>query len=172
MYSMNKKNIVLLYSYSMPKQFSHITIENIPLVLSHFTSTPSNRKNSTPLLRPYAQTVFKYVPRCANQHNSRIMHFCVFKIDLWNKISNFKHLQKINESTEWSKISIRAVFWHYECNKRFVFAKFKSCIFEKWSKCGRNLSFFSTVVCSYMVPNSMSTQASNDVIFGNLSSVL
>ena len=36
----------------------------------------------------------------------------------------------INEGTEWSKIFIRAVFWHYECKKRFLFAKFKN--FEKW----------------------------------------
>ena len=37
--------------------------------------------------------------------------------------------------TECSKMSIRAVFWHYEYNKRFVFAKFKSCIFvsSKWT---------------------------------------
>ena len=89
----------------------------------------------------------KYMPRCENPRNSRIFHFCVIKIDLWSKFSNFKHLQKINEGPEWSKISIRAVFWHYECSKRFVIAKFKSGIFEKWPKCGRNLSFFSTVPC-------------------------
>ena len=37
------------------------------------------------------------------------------------------------------------MFWHYECNKRFVFDRFKSCIFEKWPKCGRILSVYSTV---------------------------
>ena len=87
----------------------------------------------------------KYMPRCENPRNLRIFHFCVIKIDLWSKFSNFKHLQKINEGQEWSKISIRAVFWHYEYNKRFIFDKFKSCIFKKGPKCGRNLSFFSTV---------------------------
>ena len=42
-------------------------------------------------------------------------------------------MQKINEGPdpEWSDISIRAGFWHYECSKRFVLAKFKSCIFLK-----------------------------------------
>ena len=35
------------------------TIENNALVLPHFTSTPSNKKISMPLLRPYAPTVFK-----------------------------------------------------------------------------------------------------------------
>ena len=37
------------------------TIENNALVLPHFTSTPSNQKMSTLLLRPYAQTVFKHM---------------------------------------------------------------------------------------------------------------
>ena len=37
----------------------YVTIENNALVLTHFTSTPSNKKNSMPLLRSYAQTVFK-----------------------------------------------------------------------------------------------------------------
>ena len=35
------------------------SIENNALVLPHFTSKPSNRKMSMPLLRHYAQTVFK-----------------------------------------------------------------------------------------------------------------
>ena len=87
----------------------------------------------------------KHMPRCENPSNSRILHFCVVKMDLWSKFCNFKHLQKINEDTEWSKIFIRAMFWHYEYNKRFVFAKLKSCNFDKWLKCGRNLYFFSTV---------------------------
>ena len=39
--------------------FSHLNKENNALVLPYFTSTPSNRKISTLLLRPYAQTVFK-----------------------------------------------------------------------------------------------------------------
>ena len=85
----------------------------------------------------------KYMPRCENPRNLRIFHFCIIKIDLWSKFSNFKHLQKINEGPERSKISIRAVFWHYECNKRFVFAKFKTCILEKWPKFG----IFPTVHC-------------------------
>ena len=88
----------------------------------------------------------KYMPRCENSRNSRFFHFCVIKINIWSKFSNFKRLQIINEGQEWSKISIRAVFWHYECSKRFIFAKFKSCTFEKWPKCGRNMSFFSTVL--------------------------
>ena len=98
----------------------------------------------------------KYMPRCTNARNLKNFHFCVIKIDLWSKLSSFKDLQKIHEGREWystsnadnlnsnkfSKkcsncvisISIRAVFWHYECNKRFIPAKFKSCIFEKWPK--------------------------------------
>ena len=43
-----------------PEYFANLgTIENNALVLPHFTSTPSNRKMSVPLLRTYAQTVFK-----------------------------------------------------------------------------------------------------------------
>ena len=34
----------------------------------------------------------KYMPRCANPRNLRILHFCVIKIDLWSKFSNFKHV--------------------------------------------------------------------------------
>ena len=41
------------------RSFHYFTIENNALVLPHFISTPSNRKISTPLLRSYAQTVFK-----------------------------------------------------------------------------------------------------------------
>ena len=46
--------------FKFPEYFANLgTIENNALVLPHFTSTPSNRKISTPLLRPYAQTAFK-----------------------------------------------------------------------------------------------------------------
>ena len=45
------------------------------------------------------------------------------------------------------------MFWHYECNKWFVFAKFKTCIFEKWPKCGRNPSFFSKVLVRIRSPD-------------------
>ena len=48
----------IVEKYLRYSQDSHLfTIENN--VLSNFTSTPSNRKISTTLLRPYAQTVFK-----------------------------------------------------------------------------------------------------------------
>ena len=40
-------------------QRRNCTIENNALVLPQFTLTPSNRKISMPLLRSYAQTIFK-----------------------------------------------------------------------------------------------------------------
>ena len=58
--------------------------------------------------------------------HSTILQICVIKIGLG---SNLKYLSKINEGTEWSKISIRAVFWQSERKKRILFARFKSCIF-------------------------------------------
>ena len=136
LFSCKKNSMEIQYTGN----YRHSTIENNAVVLPHFTSTPSNKKISTPLLRPYSAQFENFA-------------FFVVKMDLWSKFSNFKHLQKINEGTEWSKISIRAVFWHYVYKKRFIFAKFKSCIFEKWPKCGRNLSFFSTVMHEVIYKN-------------------
>ena len=34
----------------------------------------------------------KALPRCANTRNSRFLHFCPKKMDLWSKIFNFKQL--------------------------------------------------------------------------------
>ena len=48
----------------------------------------------------------KYMPRCENPRNSWILHFCVVRMDLWSKFSNFKHLQKINEGKDQSGLKV------------------------------------------------------------------
>ena len=62
----------------------------------------------------------KYMPRWENPHNSIILHLCVVKMDLWSKcskFSNFKHLKKINECTEWSKFPSELCFGNMNTTK-------------------------------------------------------
>ena len=53
-------------------------------------------------------------------------------------------------------IYIRGVFWHDKCNKKFTFTQIKSCIFDKYQKCGWNRSFFLSCAHFYfydILPN-------------------
>ena len=82
------------------------TVENNALVFPHFISTPSNRKISTPLLRPYEQTVFKVHAKV--RKSTQFENFGFLCHQNWL----MKQIFQLLTSVEWSEISIRAVFWH------------------------------------------------------------
>ena len=81
------------------------------------------------LLRPYAQTVFEVyakVRKSAQFENFPFLCHQNSKLIYEANLPALNICSKSIKAQNGLKKFIRAVFLHYECSKRFVFAKFKS----------------------------------------------